>query len=82
MVTNWSNDRDVTDDYGYVTDLDWEMCCQEVLDSNFDGYTITDAVGTWKSDLEDNKSSVINTTNTQGRRCQLGFTRTCLTKKL
>ena len=42
-------------DGGYVTDLDWQMYCQEVLDSNFDGYTITDAVGTWQSDLEDTK---------------------------
>ena len=24
-------------DGGYVTDLDWQMYCQEVLDSNFDG---------------------------------------------
>ena len=50
-------------DGGYVTDLDWQMYCQEVLDSNFDGYTITDAVGTWKSDLEDTKIVIINTTN-------------------
>ena len=39
-------------DGGYVTDLDWQMYCQEVLDSNFDGYTIQDATGTWKSDQE------------------------------
>ena len=50
-------------DGGYVTDLDWQMYCQEVLDANFDGYTITDAVGTWKSDLEDTKIVIINTTN-------------------
>ena len=48
---------------GRVSDLDWQMYCQEVLDSNFDGYTITDAVGTWKSDLEDTKIVIINTTN-------------------
>ena len=47
----------------YVTDLDWQMYCEEVLDANFDGYTITDAVGTWKSDLEDTKIVIINTTN-------------------
>ena len=50
-------------DGGYVTDLDWQMYCQEVLDANFDGYTITDAVGTWQSDLEDTKIVIINTTN-------------------
>ena len=48
---------------GYVTDLDWQMYCQEVLDANFDGYTIQDATGTWKSDLEDTKIVIINTTN-------------------
>ena len=37
--------------------------CQEVLDANFDGYTIQDATGTWKSDLEDTKIVIINTTN-------------------
>ena len=46
-----------------VTDLDWERYCQEVLDANFDGYTITDAVGTWQSDLEDTKIVSIDTTN-------------------
>ena len=50
-------------DGGYVTDLDWQMYCQEVLDSNFDGYTIQDAVGTWQSDLEDTKIVSIDTTN-------------------
>jgi len=25
---------------GYVSDLDWELYCQEVLDANFDGYTV------------------------------------------
>ena len=44
---NWSNDRDSHD---YVNDLDWEMYCQEVLDSHFDGYTVYDAMGTWKSE--------------------------------
>ena len=47
----------------YVTDLDWQMYCQEVLDANFDGYTIQDATGTWQSDLEDTKIVSIDTTN-------------------
>tara|TARA_Y100000592_G_scaffold73687_1_gene114793 strand:+ start:906 stop:1139 length:234 start_codon:yes stop_codon:yes gene_type:complete len=46
-----------------VSDLDWEMYCKEVLDSHFDGYTIQDAVGTWKSDLEDTKIVSIDTGN-------------------
>ena len=48
---------------GYVSDLDWEMYCKEVLDSHFDGYTIQDAVGTWQSDLEDTKIVSIDTGN-------------------
>ena len=68
-------------DGGYVTDLDWQMYCQEVLDSNFDGYTITDAVGTWKSDLEDTKIVIINTTNQEKVEMSLGTTRICSTKK-
>ena len=38
---------------GYVTDLDWELYCQEVLDANFNGYTVQDAMGSWKSMPED-----------------------------
>ena len=48
---------------GHVSDLDWQMYCQEVLDANFDGYTIQDATGTWKSDLEDTKIVSIETHN-------------------
>jgi len=48
---------------GYVPDLAWPMYCQEVLDANFDGYTVQDATGTWKSDLEDTKIVSIDTTN-------------------
>ena len=48
---------------GYVSDLDWEMYCKEVLDSHFEGYTIQDAVGTWQSDLEDTKIVSIDTGN-------------------
>ena len=47
----------------YVTDVDWQMYCDEVLDSHFDGYMVTDAVGTWQSDLEDTKIVRIDTTN-------------------
>ena len=50
-------------DGGYVTDLDWQMYCEEVLDANVDGYTVQDAVGTWKSDLENPKIVIITTTN-------------------
>ena len=50
-------------DGGYVTDHDCDTYCREVLDNNFDGYTIQDATGTWKSDLEDTKIVIINTTN-------------------
>jgi len=57
---NWSNDRDSQD---YVNDLDWEMYCQEVLDSHFDGYTVYDAMGTWKSQPEDTKVVLIDTDN-------------------
>ena len=49
---------------GYVSDLDWELYCQEVLDANFDGYTIQDAMGSWKSVPEDSKVVIINTNNT------------------
>ena len=48
---------------GHVSDLDWQMYCQEVLDANFEGYTIQDAVGTWQSDLEDTKIVSIETHN-------------------
>ena len=48
---------------GHVSDLDWQIYCQEVLDANFDGYTIQDAVGTWQSDLEDTKIVSIETHN-------------------
>ena len=50
---------------GYVSDLDWELYCQEVLDANFNGYTIQDAMGSWKSVPEDSKVVIINTDNTQ-----------------
>ena len=50
-------------DGGYVTDHDWDTYCREVLNKNFTGYTIQDAVGTWQSDLEDTKIVLINTTN-------------------
>ena len=46
---------------GYVTDLDWEMYCNEVLDSHFDGYMVTDANGCWKSAHELTKQVSIET---------------------
>ena len=50
---------------GYVTDLDWELYCQEVLDANFDGYTVQDAMGSWKYMPEDSKVVIIDTIDTQ-----------------
>jgi len=52
-------------DSGYVSDLDWELYCQEVLDANFDGYTVQDAMGSWKSMPEDSKVVIIDTADTQ-----------------
>ena len=48
----------------YVTDLDWQMYCEEVLDANFDGYTVYDAMGSWKSQPEDAKVVAIDTPHT------------------
>ena len=62
MLHHLTLGRNIGED-GYVTDADWQKYCQEVLNSNFEGYTIQDAVGTWKSDLEDTKIVIINTTN-------------------
>ena len=59
---NWSNDRDAHD---YVTDLDWQMFCDEVLDSHFDGYMVTDANGCWKSVHELTKQVSVETDNEQ-----------------
>ena len=50
---------------GYVSDLDWEMYCREGLDVYFDGYTVYDAMGTWKSQPEDTKVVLIDTDNAQ-----------------
>ena len=47
-----------------VSDLDWELYCQEVLDANFDGYTVYDAMGSWKSEPEETKIVVIDTPHT------------------
>ena len=46
---------------GYVSDLDWQMYCDEVLDSHFDGYMVTDANGCWKSAHELTKQVSIET---------------------
>ena len=48
-----------------VSDLDWELYCQEVLDANFDGYTVYDAMGSWKSQPEEAKVVQIETSDTQ-----------------
>ena len=45
----------------FVTDLDWQMFCEEVLDSYFDGYMVTDANGCWKSEHELTKTVSIDT---------------------
>ena len=52
-------------DNGYVTDLDWEMYCNAVLDSHFDGYMVTDANGCWKSAHELTKQVSIETDDRQ-----------------
>ena len=52
-------------DNGYVTDLDWEMYCNEVLDSHFDGYMVTDANGCWKSVHELTKTVSVETDDRQ-----------------
>ena len=49
----------------YVTDLDWQMFCNEVLDSHFDGYMVTDANGCWKSEHELTKTVSIETDDRQ-----------------
>ena len=48
---------------GFVSDLDWDMYCSEVLDSHFDGYTVVDAGGCWKSQHERTKQVSIDTDN-------------------
>ena len=50
---------------GYVTDLDWQMYCDEVLDTHFDGYMVTDANGCWKSAHELTKQVSIETDDRQ-----------------
>ena len=52
-------------DTDYVTDLDWQMYCDEVLDTHFDGYMVTDANGCWKSVHELTKTVSIETDDRQ-----------------
>ena len=52
-------------DGDYVTDLDWQKICEEVLDSHFDGYMVTDANGCWKSEHELTKTVSIDTDSRQ-----------------
>ena len=49
MLHHLTFGRNIKDGTDYVSDLDWEMYCSEVLDSHFDGYMVTDANGCWKS---------------------------------
>ena len=49
----------------YVTDVDWQMYCDEVLDAHFDGYMVTDANGCWKSIHEQTKQVSIETDDRQ-----------------
>ena len=65
MLHHLTLGRTIGDNQDYVTDLDWEMYCQEVLDSNFDGYTVYDAMGSWKSQPEEAKVVHIETPTTQ-----------------
>ena len=51
--------------HDYVTDVAWQMYCDEVLDSHFDGYTVTDANGCWKSVHELTKTVSIETDDRQ-----------------
>ena len=46
---------------GYVEDIDWQMYCDEVLDTYFDGYTVLDADGCWKSKHERTKQVSVET---------------------
>ena len=52
-------------DTDYVSDVDWQMYCDEVLDSHFDGYMVTDANGCWKSAHELTKQVSIETDDRQ-----------------
>ena len=52
-------------DNDYVTDVAWQMYCDEVLDSHFDGYMVTDANGCWKSAHELTKQVSIETDDRQ-----------------
>ena len=52
-------------DTDYVSDLDWQMYCDEVLDSHFDGYMVTDANGCWKSVHELTKTVSVETDDRQ-----------------
>ena len=65
MLHHLTLGRNIGDNQDYVTDLDWEMYCQEVLDANFDGYTVYDAMGTWKSQPEQAKVVQIESPDTQ-----------------
>ena len=61
MLHHLTLGRTIGDNQDYVTDLDWQMYCEEVLDANFDGYTVYDAMGSWKSQPENAKVVAIDT---------------------
>ena len=61
MLHHLTFGRNIKDGTDYVSDLDWEMYCTEVLDSHFDGYMVTDANGCWKSEHELTKTVSIDT---------------------
>ena len=61
MLHHLTLGRTIGDNQDYVTDLDWQMYCEEVLDANFDGYTVYDAMGSWKSQPENATVVAIDT---------------------
>ena len=61
MLHHLTFGRNMGSKYDYVTDVDWQMYCDEVLDAHFDGYMVTDANGCWKSEHELTKTVSIDT---------------------
>ena len=65
MLHHLTFGRNIKDGTDYVSDLDWEMYCTEVLYSHLDVYMVTDANGCWKSVHELTKQVSIETENEQ-----------------
>ena len=61
MLHHLTFGRNMGSKYDYVTDVAWQMYCDEVLDAHFDGYMVTDANGCWKSVHELTKTVSIET---------------------